>query len=125
MSEEEICCDICGDPHSLKYVQTLKCNHSYHYECIQKSFQCTRKKGNLCPLCRQHHGLLPIVNGLPKLMKGIHYVDLTNGFPEWTNTPCNCILKSGKRKGMECSAKCMLGFTSCKRHHTVKLKKKS
>ena len=38
MSEEEVFCDICGESHKLKFVHTLQCNHSYHYECIQKSF---------------------------------------------------------------------------------------
>jgi len=123
MSDEEICCDICGDPHKLKYVQTLKCNHSYHYECIMKSFMCDRKRGNRCPLCRQSHGLLSLVNGLPKLVKGIHYIDLTKGLPTYKCEPCDSILKSGKRKGLQCGSKCMLGFSMCKRHHTAKLKK--
>ena len=120
MSDEEICCDICGDPHKLKCVQTLKCNHSYHYECIQKSFLFDKKRGNQCPLCRQNHGLLPLVNGLPKLVKGIHYV---NKYPtNYQQTPCTAVLKSGKRKGQECGSKCMLGLTVCKRHQTSKLK---
>ena len=119
---EEICCDICGDPHSLKYVQTLKCNHSYHYECIMKAFMCDRKRSNQCPLCRQSHGLLPLVNGLSKLVKGIHYIDLTKGLPKYECIPCDSILKSGNRKGSQCGSKCMIGFTMCKRHHTAKLK---
>ena len=123
MSDEEICCDICGDPHKLKYVQTLKCNHSYHYECILKAFMCDKKKHNQCPLCRQSHGLLPLVNGLPKLVKGVHYMDLTKGLPKYECTPCNSTLKSGKRKGLQCGSKCMIGFTMCKRHYTAKLKK--
>ena len=73
MSEEEIFCDICGESHKLKSVHTLQCNHSYHYECIQKSFLYDRKRHNNCPLCRKPAGLLPLVNGLPKLIKGIHY----------------------------------------------------
>ena len=123
MSDEEVCCDICGDLHKLKYVQTLKCNHSYHYECILKSFMSDRKNFNQCPLCRQCHGLLPLVNGLPKLVKGVHYMDLTKGLPKYECIPCNSILKSGKRKGLQCGSKCMLGFTMCKRHYTAKLKK--
>ena len=124
MSDEEICCDICGDPHKLKHVQTLKCNHSFHYECILKSFICDRKKFNQCPLCRQCHGLLPLMNGLPKLVKNIHY---TKEYPvDYTQVSCQVILKSGKRKGQGCQAKCMIGpYTNamCKRHHTAKLKK--
>ena len=123
MSDEEVCCDICGDPHKLKYVQTLKCNHSYHYECILKSFMSDRKRSNQCPLCRRSHGLLPLVNGLPKLVRGIHYIDLKKGLPEYECTLCNSILKSGKRKGLQCDSKCIIGLTICKRHHTAKLKK--
>ena len=122
MSEEELCCDICGDLQSEKYVHTLKCNHSYHYECIMKSFMCDRKRLNQCPLCRQCHGLLPIVNGLTKLTWGIHYVSNVTCLPEWTNNPCNSTLKSGKRKGLQCGSKCMIGSPMCKRHHTAKLK---
>jgi len=121
--EEEICCDICGDPHKLKYVHTLKCNHSYHYECIMKSFMCDRKRGNQCPLCRAKNGLLPLVNGLSKLTRGIHYNDLTKGLPVYECKPCNAVLQSGKRKGQDCSAKCMIGQSICTRHHTAKLKK--
>ena len=125
MSDEEICCDICGDPHKLKYVQTLKCNHSYHYECILKAFLCDRKRHNQCPLCRQSHGLLPLVNGLTKIVKGIHYL---NEYPvDYVQllgyNSCQAILKSGKRKSQSCGSKCMLGFTMCKRHYTAKLKK--
>jgi len=63
------------------------------------------------------------VNGLPKLVKGIHYIDLTKGLPTYKCEPCDSILKSGKRKGLQCGSKCMLGFSMCKRHHTAKLKK--
>jgi len=123
MSDKEECCDICGDTHKIKYVQTLKCNHSYHYECIMKAFICDRKKLNQCPLCRLSHGLLPVVNGLPKLTNGIHFYSITNGLPEWSNVSCNSILQSGKRKGLQCDSKCMIGLFTCKRHHMAKLKK--
>jgi hypothetical protein len=116
-------CDICGEPHKLKYVQTLGCNHSFHYECIQKSFMSDRKRFNQCPLCRTKHGLLPIVKGLPKLVRGIHYNDITKGLPKWECSPCHSTLQSGKRKGLECGAKSMIGFDVCKRHHLSKLKK--
>ena len=119
--DEEPCCDICGDPHKLKYVQALKCNHSYHYECILKAFLCDRKRHNQCPLCRQSHGLLPLVNGLTKIVKGIHYL---NEYPvDYVQLPCPVILKSGKRKGFGCGSKCIIGLSMCKRHHTAILKK--
>ena len=117
-------CDICGDPHKLKYVHKLSCGHAYHYECIQKSFTCDRKNHrNYCPLCRKDVGLLPLVNGLSKLVRGIHYTDITKGLPKWECKPCNSVLMSGKKKGLSCGAKCMIGFNVCKRHHTSRLKK--
>jgi len=120
---EEPCCDICGDLQKDKYVLTLKCKHSYHYECILKSFMSDRKRHNQCPLCRQTHGLLPLVNGLTKISKGIHYL---NEYPiDYVKSPCQVILQSGKRKGFTCGSKCMIGLTMCKRHHTAKLKKEA
>ena len=115
-------CEICGDLKKDKYVQTLSCNHCFHYECIQKTFQYDRKKLNICPLCRKPHGLLPLVNGLPKLIFGIHY---KNEYPSnYVSTKCSHILISGNRKGNECGLKCMVGFNVCKRHHIIMLKKK-
>ena len=122
MLEEEVFCDICGESHKLKFVHTLQCNHSYHYECIQKSFLYDRKRHNQCPLCRKPAGLLPLVNGLPKLIKGIHYEGC---LPCYESTKCCELLKSGNRKGQPCNSKCMLGFSICKRHHTSKLKQES
>ena len=62
------------------------------------------------------------MNGLPKLIKGIHYEGC---FPCYESTKCCELLKSGNRKGQPCNSKCMLGFSICKRHHTLKLKKES
>jgi len=113
-------CDICGDLLESKYVQTLQCNHSYHYECIMKTFMYDKKRNNQCPLCRTKNGVLPIVNGLPKLSRGIHFYN-NDVIPEYNSEPCNAILLSGKRKGLVCGSKCMLGFNVCKRHHTSQL----
>ena len=117
----DISCNICGDLLNDKCVIKLNCNHSFHYECDMKSFQCEKKRQNNCPLCRRSHGILPVVNGLTKVTRGIHYIDYKN-IPELNNTPCSAILKSGKRKGGPCNAKCMLGMTHCKRHHLSTLK---
>jgi hypothetical protein len=117
----DTCCDICGDLLNDKCVIKLKCNHSFHYECVMKSFQCEKKKQNSCPLCRRSHGFLPVINGLTKVTKGIHYIDYKN-IPQISNTPCCTALKSGKRKGEPCNAKCMLGMDHCKRHHLSTLK---
>ena len=113
---EEPICDICADPQKDKFMYTLKCGHSYHYECIMKSFQRDRKRNNQCPLCRQSHGLLPVVNALPRLLYGIHFSEYpVPAKPE--DIRCVEILKSGKRKGECCGSKCMIGLNMCKRHH--------
>jgi hypothetical protein len=111
-------CDICGESHMCKYMHTLPCKHAFHYECIMKSHVATRSKCNTCPLCRTPSGFLPIVNGLSKVIRGIHYSHKAAHAPPMENSqPCSTLLKSGKRKGQECGAKCMIGFGECKRHH--------
>jgi hypothetical protein len=59
------------------------------------------------------------VNGLPKLIRGIHYV---GAMPQHTEVRCCELLKSGKRKGLPCGCKCMVGMNICKRHHVSNLK---
>lgn len=118
-------CEICSEDTNTKYVHKLPCGHSFHYECIQKTFQYDRTRTNQCPACRKSSGLLPIVNGLPRLIKGIHYNNLDNGLPKVTNIKCVEILQSGKRKNEACNCKPMIGFTMCKRHYKSKLKKES
>ena len=115
-------CDICADPQKDKFMYRLKCGHSFHYECIMKSFQCDRKTNtNQCPLCRQTHGLLPIVNALPRLIYGIHYCEYPPP-PKPEEIRCVEILKSGKRKGDVCGSRCMIGMNMCKRHHKSVIK---
>ena len=111
-------CNICGSPLNYKFSHRLDCNHIYHYECIQKTFLLSRQKCK-CPLCGKDSNGLPIVNGLPKLIKGIHYMDI---LPDYVSLPCTQLLKSGKRKGEECRTKCMLGMNVCNRHHKLQLK---
>jgi hypothetical protein len=121
--ETEDSCNICGDSFDEKCSTTLVCNHKYHYECIQKTFMYDRKRMNSCPLCRKPSGMLPLVNGLQKLIRGIHYI---NTYPESYNPgKCSELLKSGKRKGCACGVKCALGQTICKRHHTAAMKKQA
>lgn len=115
-------CDICADPQKDKFMYKLQCGHAFHYECIMKSFQCDRKTNtNQCPLCRQTHGLLPIVNALPRLIYGIHYCGYPPP-PKPEEIRCVEILKSGKRKGDVCGSRCMIGMNMCKRHHKSVIK---
>lgn len=119
---DDISCDICGDSQNERFTINLKCNHCFHYDCIMKSFQYDKYKYNKCPLCRQSHGLLPIVNGLPKLIRGIHYIGTIP--QDYIEVRCCELLKSGKRKGLPCGSKCIIGSTVCKRHHQTNLTKK-
>ena len=42
----DTCCDICGDLLNDKCVIKLNCNHSFHYECVMKTFLADKKKIN-------------------------------------------------------------------------------
>ena len=67
------------------------------------------EKTNNCPLCRQNIELLPVVNGLKKLIRGIHYTseEYKNEL-NYENKPCKHILKSGKNKGQTCNCNCKI-----------------
>ena len=104
-------CDICADPQKDKLMYKLQCGHAFHYECIMKTFQCDRKTNtNQCPLCRQPHGLLPIVNALPRLIYGIHYLDTIHPNPKKYDVE---ILKSGNGKE-SLWIPMMIGMNMCK-----------
>ena len=103
-------CSICGDPIKSCFSHKLSCNHTFHYECLQKSF---RFVGNNCPYCRSTNHLLPLVNGLKKINYKIH--DTTN-VESYENIKCKTILKSGKNAGNECGNFCKLGYFTCTRH---------
>jgi hypothetical protein len=113
-------CPICGDSLNSKYVHTLDCNghkHAFHYECLMKSYEANGYKGNQCPYCRTKHGFLPIIPGLKKLIKGVHY-SYYSDVPEYENNQkCKAILKKGKRIGEECGGSCAIGYTYCARHN--------
>ena len=67
-------CNICGDRLGNLPIYTLECGHRFHYECILKSFQTSQEHNNVCPYCRHTIERLPVVNGLKKLTRGIHYI---------------------------------------------------
>ena len=114
-------CSICGLGLNEKYSITLNCNHTYHYECLLCSFSEIKKNSvkynyvNRCPYCRQSCGLLPVVNGLAKIIPMIHY-KINDNQPEYEEIRCKGVLKSGKNKGNVCNKKCQLGYEYCKRH---------
>ena len=121
-------CSICGLNLKDKYSHQLKCNHIFHYECLMKTFSHNlgkhyggKKTYNSCPYCRNKCEYLPIVNGLKKLIVGVHFATIQefsdeNGFTKNKNTQCKFILTRGKNKGNECAKKCQLGYDYCKIH---------
>tara|TARA_B100001123_G_scaffold411195_1_gene507157 strand:- start:81 stop:452 length:372 start_codon:yes stop_codon:yes gene_type:complete len=120
-NEEE--CSICGDLLSTKFTIKLSCNHTYHYECIMKTFQTnqyTKSYNRKCPLCNGKTDLLPMVNGLKAPLKGIHYI---LEYPhDFQNQTCQHIMQRGKRKGETCNKNCILGYHFCGYHNKNTLK---
>ena len=122
-------CLICGDLLHTKYSHHLKCNHGFHYECILKTFETNRdstgiknKYLNYCPYCSKEEGLLPIVNGLKTLKRGIHYtIDLNiKNIPSYLSEPCIATYVKGKKKGERCNKRCKLASEFCGIHKNYK-----
>ena len=126
MPEED--CSICGLDLKDKFCYQLKCSHEFHYECLMKTFisnpKTNKDNNNLCPYCRGKSDYLPIVNGLKKLIIGVHVNSINdcydeNGLSKNKNESCKYILKRGKNKGNECSKNCFLGYKYCKVHKNI------
>ena len=119
-------CGICGMDLNDKYSYKMICNHEFHYECLMKSFQNTpklKKECNHCPYCRNKTNYLPLINGLRKVIPGVHCnsfgstvvtakESLTNNY----SIRCQHVLTRGKNKGSTCDKKCFLGYEYCKVH---------
>lgn len=125
MGESEDC-GICGLSIDVKFSHTLICNHTFHYECLVKTFQNTpkyKKEFNHCPYCRKISDYLPLVNGLKRVIPNIHCKNnmtiisetkknLINNYSD----RCEFILTRGINKGIKCGKKCNLGYNTCKTH---------
>jgi hypothetical protein len=121
-------CGICGLSIKDKFSYTLACNHTFHYECLMKSFNnisytINNKKSNQCPYCRKNSEYLPLVNGLKKIIPGIHcsiesdtISSKNKELKEKYNQKCDYILTRGKNKGNYCGKNCSLGYNTCKTH---------
>ena len=115
-------CHICGEADKYKFSIKLSCGHKYHYECIMRTFECDKdtsngkkKYSNYCPYCSKDIGLLPIVNGLTSVIKGIHY-NINDEKPTIDHIKCKAIIQSGKNRGTVCNRNCILGYNYCKLH---------
>ena len=117
MTDED--CSICGESLSSQFNHILNCNHKFHYECLMKTFNYSSNKNKRsCPLCRKQSDYLPIVNGLKKVLVGVHvphikYVEKNKN----KNISCQFILTRGKNKGKLCNKNCVLGYEYCKNHY--------
>jgi hypothetical protein len=131
MSEED--CGICGSDLNEKFNYSLQCNHVFHYDCLMKSFSnisYNKKYSNFCPYCRKNSDHLPLVNGLKKVIPGVHCgvlgyeIDIKKKeLKEKFNHKCEFTLKRGKNKGNHCGKTCILGYGYCK-SHLEQMKKK-
>lgn len=125
MSEE---CGICGLDLCDTFSYKLDCGHTFHYECLMKSFNnvsytINKKKNNFCPYCRKNSRHLPLVNGLKKVLPGVHcsisggeIEDKKELLKEKYSHKCSFTLKKGKNKGNPCGKNCILGYGYCKVH---------
>lgn len=118
-------CSICGN--TLDDTQiTIKCNHSFCYECLLNSYQgkscqfnASNKVVRQCPYCRTPADYLPLKPD-QKPIKGIHkeYTYYKASKVAKNKTMCHAILKSGTRAGQPCNCKCLPNKQVCGRHKT-------
>lgn len=125
MNDEQEECGICGLELRDKYSYKLNCNHEFHYECLIKSFQNIpklKKEVNHCPYCREKSDYLPLINGLKRIIPGVHCniydgtIEAHQSLKKDYSVPCQHILTRGKNKGSMCQKNCFLGYNYCKIH---------
>lgn len=131
-------CPICYDELDSTSI-TLKCNHTFHYDCILNSFKSSITKNTKsynsykwrkCPYCREDGGYLPLRNNIYPF-NGIHleYYEieqclLRNDFDKLkiiteqyiVKTNCNAIIKTGINKGYQCKKNKKKNLDYCHLH---------
>ena len=126
---DDNCCLISQEPLEEKYI-TLNCNHSFNYSsiffeiCNQKNnksileVQHLKKYEIKCPYCRTvQSGILPYHPKFPKISQ-VNWPQKQSFIknPNMFVVLCKSIIKSGKRKGLQCNCKVKSnGF--CGRHN--------
>ena len=119
-NKDDDICPICKDDMEDDKI-TLKCNHSFCYECLLESFRGTKcnytapKTHRICPYCRTPASYLSLKKGVIPI-KGIH-----REFGKFTNKPigfiqCGGVIKSGVNKGNQCSNNSKEGTHFCGKH---------
>lgn len=109
--EPTIFCGICGDDYCKSIKYTLPCKHSFHYDCLISTFvHSGRKYNHSCPYCRQKCGYLNV----PENRTPIKYINSDTNIN--IKYKCVAIIKSGKRKGLECGCNVYPSYVLCKRH---------
>ena len=112
-------CLICYDKLD-ENVSILKCNHKYHYKCIQMTYKNTKKRN--CPYCRSDGGFLELPKGTIPLY-GIHkeYINYKKNNYDIVliENKCKYILVKGKNKGCQCSFNSKTEEGYCMRHHNM------
>ena len=114
-------CAICGLALNEKYPHKLDCGHSFHYDCLMKSFGTYNvEKNRNCPYCRKKTNYLPLIYGLKKIIPGVHcsLYEIKDKKEELKGyqIKCNHVLTRGKRKHEQCGKNCKLGFKFCSFH---------
>lgn len=121
-------CPVCYECLDSSQI-TLNCSHTFHYECIKKTFM--KNNNRLCPFCREKSGYLELRKGeypirgihkefslIDKCIKCNDYEkinEITKQFID--NTKCNAILKTGLKKGYQCGKRKKKGLNFCHLHN--------
>tara|TARA_Y100001970_G_C14159045_1_gene817393 strand:- start:598 stop:1062 length:465 start_codon:yes stop_codon:yes gene_type:complete len=64
VEKPETICNICLNTIDTKdNITTLKCNHSFCYECIFETYLFSIGNTRVCPYCRKNGGYLPLPQG--------------------------------------------------------------
>ena len=118
----ELFCEICGDIMNSDAGEsiTLKCNHRFHYSCIETHFIFSKKRE--CPYCRTISDYLPLREGYTPIYNIHKEFTKINNKSKGHKKQCEAILKSGLNIGKKCG--CLVYKEQmCKRHFSIKNKK--